>query len=295
MNETENATSTTTTTTPSPLFEEIVKLRRKRSIRIKREIQKVCDPQIVFGAEITAANSFTFEVDVKICNCGNASEDLKNNMHIPGNISKENYYPGDLYNYFAITETPWDSSLESDRTPPYKIWKKALMNEVPLLIASSSIASEVKPEVHFLGFVMDSGFISGHFNITFRRPHWDNPDRFISAMHEVSSRYELDNETEGVFGNTFSGFEKHKFRGHKLTLLELDYGLEEEAEAEPLVEEAEEERELTKEEQEEEIKKLRSEDNPARLAALPVACLILVSVLSYMMCKSRACMIKTWC
>ena len=31
-------------------------------------------------------------------------------------------------------------------------------------------------------------------------------------MHEVSSRYELDNETEGVFGNTFSGFEKHKFR-----------------------------------------------------------------------------------
>ena len=31
-------------------------------------------------------------------------------------------------------------------------------------------------------------------------------------MHEVSARYEADNETEGVFGNTFAGFEKHKFR-----------------------------------------------------------------------------------
>ena len=38
------------------------------------------------------------------------------------------------------------------------------------------------------------------------------PCRFILSMEEVCFAYEQLNETEGVFGVQFKGFEKHKFR-----------------------------------------------------------------------------------
>jgi hypothetical protein len=28
---------------------------------------------------------------------------------------KQNYYPGDYYDYYAVTKSPWDSGLDSER------------------------------------------------------------------------------------------------------------------------------------------------------------------------------------
>jgi len=256
---------------------------------------EICDPNIVLGVQIDYANSWSFEVNVSLCNCGNVSEELKHNRHIPGNESKSNYFPGDNYHYYAITDKPWDAALASDRTAQYKMWKKSMMLEIPALVMMLEMSHEIKPEIHFFEFVQsDGGFIAGHFNITFRKPHWDNPDRFIDAMGDLCSKYDEMNETEGVFGYSFPGYEKRVYTTHKLEIWDPEPELDETTTTEDPLLNAEAS-ELTEEELKEQIKKLRAIDNPVRLALLPVALIVLISVLGYMLFKSRACMLKTWC
>ena len=122
----------------------------------------MCDERVVFGLRWTAVDPHYFQLNASLCNCGNSSEELKHNAHQPGNSSKANYYPGDRYNYYAVTLDPWDAALESDRHPLFKVWKKALISEIPKLVQSSEIAEELKPEITFLEIVKtEGGFISG--------------------------------------------------------------------------------------------------------------------------------------
>ena len=56
----------------------------------------------------------------------------------------------------------------------------------------------------------------GHYEITFKRPHWDNADRFIRVMEEICAEYKARPEEEGVFGDVFDGFVKHNWQEHRL-------------------------------------------------------------------------------
>ena len=214
LNDTDNATSIEATNA-----EQINIERRKRHIntRFKRDIQKVCDSNIVFGVVIDSADSWTFEVNVSRCNCGNVSEELEEYGHEPGNIEKTNYYPGEHYIYYATTTDPWNAALTNERTSVYKTWMKSIKHEVPFLVMASDFEPHLKPNITFTGFKKsEGGFISGVFNITIRRPHWDNPDRFSDAMNRISEEYKQANESEGVFGAHFEGYVKHGFLNHRL-------------------------------------------------------------------------------
>ena len=37
------------------------------------------------------------------------------NRSADGSLNIYNYYPGDVYDYYAVTLDPWDAALESDR------------------------------------------------------------------------------------------------------------------------------------------------------------------------------------
>ena len=51
-----------------------------------------------------------------LCPCGYARPELHNNPYSPGTYTPTGYYPGDVYDYYAVTLDPWDEALESDRS-----------------------------------------------------------------------------------------------------------------------------------------------------------------------------------
>ena len=55
-------------------------------------------------------------------------------------------------------------------------------------------------------------FSSGHYEIIFKKPHWDNADRFIETMDDICSEYKKAPEEDGVFGDVFDGFVKHDYQ-----------------------------------------------------------------------------------
>ena len=104
-----------------------------------------------------------------------------------------------------------------------------MMSEIPKLVWNSNISSELKPEIKFVeivktegGFIAGEGkgnwpfsipfFLWGLYEITFKRPHWDNADRFTESMNEVCALYKQQPEEEGVFGDVFDGFVKHNYQ-----------------------------------------------------------------------------------
>ena len=56
------------------------------------------------------------------------------------------------------------------------------------------------------------GFIAGRYEIIFKRPHWDNTEKFIEIMNLLTQEYRLRPEEEGVFGKTFEGYVKHVYQ-----------------------------------------------------------------------------------
>lgn len=99
------------------------------------------------------------------------------------------------------------------RNALYKVWKKALLLEVPLLVETSSVWNELKPEVKFIEIMQTpGGFIAGRYEIIFKRPHWDNTHKFIEVMELLTQEYRLRPEEEGVFGRTFEGYVKHVYQ-----------------------------------------------------------------------------------
>ena len=150
------------------------------------------------------------------CNCGNVSEEYQDYGHEPGSTERTNYYPGEHYVYYATTSDPWNAALQNERTSIYKTWMKSIQDEVPLLVRASEFEPHLKPNITFIGFrKSEGGFISGVFNITIRRPHWDNPERFSRAMNQICDEYNIDNSS-GVFGQDYEGWVKHKFINHRL-------------------------------------------------------------------------------
>ena len=97
--------------------------RRKRFVqrmpvpRQKRELMKVCDTRAVFGVQWTYLNHWNFTLVPEICYCGLDEPALEGHSHRPGDQGNTsfNYYPGDVYDYYAVTLDPWESALESDR------------------------------------------------------------------------------------------------------------------------------------------------------------------------------------
>lgn len=257
----------------------------------------ICDERIVFGVRFTYADSWSYDINVTHCNCGNSSEELNQNPHSPGDESKTNYYPGDKYDYFAVTLAPWDAALESDRHPLFKVWKKALISEIPKLIQNSNISSELKPEIKFIEIIKtEGGFISGHYEITFKRPHWDNADRFQEAMDEVCSLYKQRPAEEGVFGDVFDGFVKHDYQDHRMKpWKKKEPKPEKEANPKDEGDGTDGEEGSGEPEPNSGLKARRKEDTSARWAALPVAIIILGSVFGYLIFKTEACMCRTWC
>ena len=110
-----------------------------------------------------------------------------------------------------------------------------MISEIPKLVWNSNISSELKPEIKFVEIVKtDGGFIagelqvttnrvhkycSGHYEIIFKRPHWDNAERFQEAMDDVCSVYKQRAAEEGVFGDVFDGFVKHDYQVSQLHAL----------------------------------------------------------------------------
>ena len=70
-----------------------------------------------------------------------------------------------------------------------------------MLVQTSSVWKELKPEVKFLEIMQTpGGFIAGRYEIIFERPHWDNTHKFIQVMEELTQEYRLRPREEGVFG-----------------------------------------------------------------------------------------------
>ena len=81
------------------------------------------------------------------------------------------------------------------------------------MVQTSSIWNELKPEVKFIEIMQTpGGFIAGRYEIIFKRPHWDNTEKFIEIMNLLTQEYRLRPEEEGVFGKTFEGYVKHVYQ-----------------------------------------------------------------------------------
>ena len=101
--------------------------RRKRYVqrmqheRVKREVYKECDKSAVFGLQFDYLDSYLFQLNASYCYCGNDSDAVRGWPHLPMAFTNnsvptdKNYYPGDVYSYYAVTLDPWDAALESDR------------------------------------------------------------------------------------------------------------------------------------------------------------------------------------
>ena len=67
------------------------------------------------GIKFHEADAWNFKLNGTLCPCGYAKPELHNNPYTPGTFSPSGYYPGDVYDYYAVTLDPWDEALESDR------------------------------------------------------------------------------------------------------------------------------------------------------------------------------------
>ena len=68
------------------------------------------------GIKFHEADAWNFKLNGTLCPCGYARPELHNNPYIPGTYTSSGYYPGDVYDYYAVTLDPWDEALESDRS-----------------------------------------------------------------------------------------------------------------------------------------------------------------------------------
>jgi len=95
------------------------KRRKKRFVerihhpRVKREEMKVCNEHAVFGVQFKSLDSYHFLLEPEQCFCGYDDPAIKGWPYRPGEKSndKQNYYPGDVYDYYAVTMDPWDAAL----------------------------------------------------------------------------------------------------------------------------------------------------------------------------------------
>ena len=78
---------------------------------------QVCDTRAVFGVRWTYLNHWNFTLIPELCYCGLDEPTIEGHSFRPGDEKNTsfNYYPGDVYDYYAITLDPWDAALESDR------------------------------------------------------------------------------------------------------------------------------------------------------------------------------------
>ena len=67
------------------------------------------------GIKFHEADAWNFKLNGTLCPCGYARPELHNNPYSPGTYTTTGYYPGDVYDYYAVTLDPWDAALESDR------------------------------------------------------------------------------------------------------------------------------------------------------------------------------------
>ena len=67
------------------------------------------------GIKFHEADAWNFKLNGTLCPCGYARPELHNNPYSPGTYTTTGYYPGDVYDYYAVTLDPWDEVLESDR------------------------------------------------------------------------------------------------------------------------------------------------------------------------------------
>ena len=113
------------------------------------------------------------------------------------------------------------------RHPLYKKAWDAFEIEIPHLVKNSSVAGELKPEIKLTRLMKSTGgfvqgyqsqrssltrLISAHYQITFKRPHWNNSEGFIDAMEEICAAYKLLPAEEGLWGNVTERYVKHDFQ-----------------------------------------------------------------------------------
>ena len=54
---------------------------------------------------------------------------------------------------------------------------------------------------------------AAHYEITFKRPHWNNSEGFIDAMEDVCADYKALNSSDGLWGNSsIEGYVKHDYQ-----------------------------------------------------------------------------------
>ena len=114
LNETLNETMANSTESPGGARRKRL-VRRVEMVRKKRTLMTVCDESFVFGIKFHEADAWHFKLNGTLCPCGSARPELHNNPYTPGTFSPTAYYPGDIYDYYAVTLDPWDEALESDR------------------------------------------------------------------------------------------------------------------------------------------------------------------------------------
>ena len=115
------------------------------------------------------------------------------------------------------------------RHPLYKKAWDAFEIEIPHLVKNSSVAGELKPDIKLIRLMKSTGgfvqgdqsqrsslilLISAHYQITFKRPHWNNSEGFIDAMEEICAGYKLLPAEEGLWGNVTERYVKHDYQVH---------------------------------------------------------------------------------
>ena len=113
------------------------------------------------------------------------------------------------------------------RHPLYKKAWDAFEIEIPHLVKNSSVSGELKPDIKLIRLMKSAGgfvqgyqlqrlsltlLISAHYQITFKRPHWNNSEGFIDAMEEICAAYKLLPAEEGLWGNVAERYVKHDFQ-----------------------------------------------------------------------------------
>ena len=66
--------------------------------------------------------------------------------------------------------------------------------------------------LNLLKVIPDVRSISAHYQITFKRPHWNNSEGFIEAMEDICAAYKLLPAEEGLWGNVTERYVKHDFQ-----------------------------------------------------------------------------------
>ena len=124
------------------------------------------------------------------------------------------------------------------RHPLYKKAWDAFEIEIPHLVKNSSVGGHLKPEIKLIRLMKSTGgfvqgyikpqrssmtlIISAHYQITFKRPHWNNSEGFIDAMEEICAAYKLLPAEEGLWGNVTERYVKHDFQVKRIGKIEAN-------------------------------------------------------------------------